>query len=53
MRTVLIEAPYFCAAVIAVDGRVVAAAPIIHYMIGWNGQQVRDYCRKKGWSWRA
>jgi hypothetical protein len=47
---VQITAPHFCAGVVARDGRVVAAAPIVRYMVGWDGRRVRDYCRRKGWT---
>lgn len=46
-----ITAPHFCAGLVAKDGRVIRAAPIIKYMRGWTGQQVADYCREKGWHW--
>jgi hypothetical protein len=45
-----IEAPHFVAGIIAMDGRVIRAAPILKYMLGWNGVAVRDYCRKKHWA---
>lgn len=44
-----INAPYFCAGVVIEDGRVVRAAPIIHYMRGWSQTRAMDYCRRKGW----
>jgi hypothetical protein len=51
---VQITAPHFCAGLIAFEGGTCfEAAPIIRYMIGWNGQQVQDYCIKKGWTWQA
>ena len=53
MTTVLIDAPHFCAALVAHNGLVVKAAPIIKYMVGWDASRVRDYCRSKGWSWRS
>lgn len=49
MVVVTIDAPHFNAGIVAENGKVVRAAPIIRYMIGWTGVQVRDYCRKKGW----
>jgi len=30
-------------------GKVVRAAPIIRYMRGWSGREVKAYCDKKGW----
>ena len=57
---VQITAPHLCAAVIAQhphpahDRPVVAwAAPILRYMVGWTGEQVRDYCIRKGWTWQV
>lgn len=48
---VRIEAPHLVAGVVAVGGRVVEAAPILGYMLGWSGIDVADYCARKGWSW--
>lgn len=48
---VQITTPYFCAGVVARDGIVREAAPIVRYMKGWDGIRVADYCRSKGWSW--
>lgn len=48
---IAINAPHFYAGLIHESGRVVRAAPIIRYMVGWTGQQVADYCRRKGWKW--
>ena len=47
---VRIVAPHFVAAVVA-DTVVRECAPILSYMTGWNGRQVADYCKRKGWSW--
>jgi hypothetical protein len=51
-----IEAPYFVACVdFAKDtaGRwsVVAAAPILGYMVGWDAGRVRSFLDRKGWAW--
>jgi hypothetical protein len=43
-----ITAPDFVAG-FETDGRVIKAAPIIKYMIGWPDQRVRDYVSGKGW----
>ena len=52
MTLVRIVAPHFVAAVVAVADSVVReCAPILSYMAGWNGRQVADYCKRKGWSW--
>lgn len=50
---VVIEAPHFYAGVVAQDGRVAEVAPILcrHIKRGWSGQQVVDYCQRKGWRW--
>lgn len=45
-----ITAPHFCAGIVAVDGLVIAAAPIVRYMVGWDGRRMRDYCCRKGWA---
>lgn len=48
---VAIDAPHFYAGIVAENGRVKEAAHIVKYMKGWSGQQVADYCAKKGWRW--
>lgn len=50
---VVVEAPHFYAGVVAQDGKVVEVAPILyrHIRKGWSGQQVADYCKRKGWRW--
>lgn len=48
---VSIDAPHFNAGIVAQGGRVIEAAHIVKYMKGWTGQQVADYCHKKGWTW--
>jgi len=47
-----ITAPHFVAGIVARDGKVIEAANIVKYMRGWDGKQVADYCKEKGWSWR-
>ena len=49
---VRIVAPHFVAAVVA-DSVVRECAPILSYMTGWNGRQVADYCKRKGWRWEV
>lgn len=49
--TIRISAKSFCAGLVARDGKVVRAAPIIGYMVGWDGGRVAAYCKKKGWRW--
>ena len=46
-----ITAPHFCAGLIHERGRVIEAAPIIRYMIGWPGWRVAAHCKAKGWTW--
>jgi hypothetical protein len=46
---ILIDAPYFCCAVVLDRGRVTRAAPIVGYMHGWSAQHVLKYCRSRGW----
>ena len=48
---VRISAPHFVAGIVARDGRVVLAAPIVYYMVGWDGRRVADYCAAKNWTW--
>jgi hypothetical protein len=50
--TVRIVAPHFVAGVDALNGRVVHAAPILHYMRGWDARRVAAYCARKGWTWQ-
>lgn len=53
MNEVLIQitSNHFCAGIVALNGRVIVMAPILHYMKDWNGAQVKTYCDKKGWRW--
>jgi hypothetical protein len=44
-----IEAPYFVAGAECLDGRVVRAAPIVKYMIGWLMVDASAYATRKGW----
>jgi len=46
-----ISSPYFVAGAVTKQSRVVKAAPIIKYMIGWHSLKVVQYCKKKGWEW--
>ena len=48
---ITIDAPHFNAGIVARDGIVIEAAPIVRYMIGWDGKRVVDYCRAHGWTW--
>lgn len=51
MPLIRITAPHFVAGLVAQDGYVIEAAPIIKYMVRWNGAEVARYCRAKGWKW--
>jgi hypothetical protein len=53
MPLIRITAPHFVAELVAANGCVVEAAPIVKYMMGWNGAQVARYCRSKGWTWEV
>jgi hypothetical protein len=48
-----ITAPHLCAGLIfsleEPTCKCIEAAPILHYMRGWNVFDVRNYCRKKKW----
>ena len=47
-----IEAPHFVAGIEARGGRVVRAAPILAYMLGWDGARVAQYAKRRGWTWQ-
>jgi hypothetical protein len=47
-----VDAPHFCAGLVAKEGKVVIAAPILRYMIGWTGTQFQAYLKKKGWTYQ-
>lgn len=47
---VRIEAPYFVAGAVLVEGRVTEAAPILHYVRGWTLARLTVYARSKGWT---
>lgn len=55
MRPTLVRivAPHFVAGIEAENGRVIIAAPILRYMLGWSGKRVASYCAKKGWTWEV
>lgn len=46
---IVIDARHFYTMVILEDDRVVKAADIVKYMLGWNVKKVQDYCRFKDW----
>lgn len=52
IQMIRIEAPHFVAAVVLDDfSKVIRAAPIVRYMLGWHMTGVMGYCRKKGWAY--
>lgn len=49
-RVLSIEAKHFSAGiVVGPDEKVIEAAPIVHYMIGWTEEKAVNYARRKGW----
>jgi len=50
-----ITGPGFSAGVVARDGKVIQAAPIVARVIrnGMTGEQLADQCRKMGWTWEV
>lgn len=47
---VRVSAPHFVAGIVVEDERVVRAAPILRWSIGWHRDALRNYFRKKGWT---
>ena len=45
----MIDAPHFYCGVILNHDRVIRAAPIVHYMRGWNSDRLKRYCERRGW----
>lgn len=50
MELIRLVSHFFVAGVIATDGRVVQAAPIVKYSVGWTTHQLYAYAMKRGWS---
>jgi hypothetical protein len=44
-----LKAPHFTAGLVLANGKVVRAAPICSYMLGWSEARVREYCFRKFW----
>jgi len=44
-----IRADKFSAGIVLRDGRVIEAAPIVRYMVGWKRDSVRSYCKERRW----
>ena len=49
-RVVQIRSDHFTAGVVIHKGKVVDAAPIVKYMIGWDLERMLDYVKQKGWT---
>lgn len=47
MTLIQIKSSYFCCGILVQSGKIVKAAPIVKYMIGWNGKRFKQYCNKK------
>lgn len=45
---IAIDGGYFYAGLVVANRLVIDAAPIIKYMVGWDGKRVKEYCEKKG-----
>jgi len=39
----------FTAGIVLRDDRVIEAAPIVRYMVGWKRSSVRSYCKERRW----
>src|SRR5262245_40073478 len=46
---VRVVAPHFVAGVVARDGRIVEAAPILYWMMGFDGRQFFKACSQRLW----
>lgn len=44
---------YFCCGIIIENGIVIKSAPIVSYMIGWNGKRFKEYCDKKKFEYKV
>lgn len=44
-----VDAPHFSAGVILHGDRVVRAAPILKWSMGWSRERLSAYCKRKGW----
>lgn len=55
MKETLIQvmADHFTAGIVAKDGVVCRAAPILAWMLGMTGKEFVEYCRRKGWRWEV
>ena len=48
-QLLFIDAPHFCCGIVLVDDRVIRAAPIVRYLVGWHRHHVQRYGRARGW----
>lgn len=46
-----VVAPHFVCGVAFTQKRVVDAAPICRYMLGWTKDRFIEYTKGKGWKW--
>lgn len=52
-KLVRIEAPWFVAGIVFQQGRVIRAAPIVNYMLGWDITRVSGYANRRRWNLSA
>lgn len=50
MTLVRICSPHFVAGILVSRRRVIEAAPIVRYMVGWSSERVIAYCKRKHWT---
>ena len=51
-RLYRVVSPYFCAALVVRNSRVVAAAPVLEWALGWRWVDFYGFCAGKGWECR-
>lgn len=49
MKLIRITSDFFVAGLDVEEDRVIASAPIIHYMLDWTVERVKDYAKKRKW----
>lgn len=49
---VRVEAPHFCAGLVAKDGICIDAAPILRWTVGKTSKELAAYFARKGWTWQ-
>ena len=50
-KLLIVYAPHFVAGLVAVNDKVVKAAPIIKYLKNKNIDQAKATCERRGWPW--